>query len=101
MAGAKTGHDSGVAKNRLLVDHRRFGDANIGVRSSVVQQIAITPAYHAFDENHIRNLPNFLPLLFRSEDRRIASRNETTGIFAIENRDAGSIDQVVVGAVVN
>ena len=67
----------------------------------VVQQVAITPAYHAFDENHIRNLANSLPLLIRSEKGCIAPRNQPTRIFEIENRDAGSIDQLVVGAVVN
>src|SRR6202049_1954015 len=92
-----------VAKNKhnLLVRYPGFGDANILVSASIVKKVAITPTYHAFDENHIWNLANSLPLLFGSEYGGIAPRNQTTRIFEIENRDSGSIDQLVVGAVVN
>src|SRR4030081_735185 len=90
-----------VAINSLLARYRCFGDADVLVSASIVKKITITPAYHAFDKNHIGNLPNFLPFLFRSEDRGIATRNETPRVFEIENRDTRPIEQLVIGAVVN
>src|SRR4029077_5146649 len=40
---------------------------------------------HALDKHHVRHLPDFLPLFFRSEDRLIRSRNQLSWIGPIKH----------------
>ncbi len=63
--------------------------------------ISAVVLHHAFYEHNIGHLANFLPLFFWLEDGVITSPNELARIFAIKDRHAGAVRELVVGAVVN
>ena len=55
----------------------------------------------AFDKDDIGDLADFFPFLFRGEDGLVGTPDEFAGIVAVENGDAGAIDELVVRSVVD
>src|SRR5437667_5625738 len=80
---------------------RSLSHADVLVGDAVVEEISIVLADHAFHEDHIRYLPNFLPFLLGRENRGVASPEQLSRIVAIENCDARSIYQFVIGTVID
>src|SRR5882672_6253198 len=81
--------------------NRSFRYSNISVRSTVVEQITLPLPDHPFSEHNVRDLSNFLPFLFGSENWNIGAREEDSRIFPIEDRHSSTIYEFVVGAVVD
>src|SRR6266568_4030977 len=82
-------------------DNVGFGNTNILVGAAVVEKETIGPVHHSFDEDDVRNLADLLPLFFGREDGGVGAREEFARIAAVEDGNAGAIDEMVVGAVVN
>src|SRR6266851_5337111 len=80
---------------------RGFSDADILVGAAVVEKETIGRVHHSFDEDDVRNLADFFPLFFGGEDGGVSAREEFAGIAGVENGNAGAIDELVVGTVVN
>ena len=71
------------------------------VCAAVIEQISIPLLHHAFHENYVGDLTDFLPILLGREYRLIASPEQLPGIVAVEDRNPGAIHQLVVRAVVD
>lgn len=56
-----------------LVFDWRFGDADVCVCAAVIEQVSITSLQHAFHENYVGDLTDFLPILLGPEYGLIAS----------------------------
>src|SRR6266850_2338866 len=80
---------------------RGFGHPHILVGGAVVKQEPIAIADHAFDEDDVGDLADFLPFLFRGEDGGIGAEEQFAGIAAVEDGDGGAIDKLIVGTVVD
>src|SRR3989442_4433036 len=79
---------------------RGFSDADILVGAAVVEKETIGRVHHSFDEDEVRNLADFLPLFFGGEDGLFGAGEEFAGVAAVEDSNAGAIDEMTVGAVV-
>src|SRR6266576_6183037 len=75
--------------------------SHVLVGGAVVEEVAIVLVNQAFDKDDIGDLADFFPFLFRGEDGLVGTPDEFAGIVAVENGDAGAIDELVVRAVVD
>ncbi len=82
-------------------DNVGFGNTDILVRAAVVKKEPIGRVHHSFDEDDIGDLADLLPLFFGGEDGGVRAREKLAGIAAVEDGNAGAIDEMIVGAVVN
>src|SRR6266481_486850 len=80
---------------------RRLGDSNIFVCTTVIKEPAIFLWNHTFDKDDVWNLANFFPVFFRGEDGSVRAVENFAGIVAVEDGDGSTVDEIVVGAVVN
>src|SRR5262249_48015013 len=80
---------------------RRFGNADVLIRTAIIEEKASATARQAFNKNYVWHLPYFFPLLFRREDGLIRSHGEFSRLAYVKNRDPGAVDEVVVCAVVD
>ena len=53
-----------------------FGDTDVFVGGSVVEKIAIAFPCHAFNKNHIGDLPHLLPFFFWLKDRLVTAEDD-------------------------
>src|SRR5579864_512421 len=74
---------------------------NVLVRPAVIQKPSSAVGHQSFDKDNIWDLPNLLPFVYWFENRFSGTGNYLAWITFIEQRPAGSINVVVVGAVVN
>src|SRR2546430_1774455 len=79
----------------------RFCHTNVAIGATVIEQIAVALLHHAFYENYICHLSDFLPVFFWIEYWFLAAPQQLPWIGAVENRNPGAIHETVVGAVVN
>jgi len=80
---------------------RRFRHPNIFVCATVIKQVALTASDHALNENHVRNLADFLPFLLGREDRLLAAIEQLARVVAVEDCDRSAVNQLVIAAVVD
>src|SRR6266436_484802 len=85
----------------LLSLHGRFGYSHVLIRCTVVEEPALALARHSFNKDHVRNLPDFLPFFFRTENRLIRTRKQLAGISGVKYCNSSAINQLVVSAVIN
>src|SRR5262249_27545370 len=67
---------------------------------AVIEQETLVPFDHAFDEDDARHLADFFPSLFWLEHWAVRAVENLARIVAIENPHTGTIDEMIVGAVV-
>src|SRR6266705_69722 len=82
-----------VASGREFRRETRCGGRNDGFVSRYQN--------HSFDEDDIGDLADLLPGFFGGEDGGVGAREEFARIAAVEDGNAGAIDELIVGAVVN
>src|SRR5438270_4201329 len=87
--------------SRHNLSFRSFRHADIRIRPTVVEQVALPLPHQTFDEHHVWDLTDFLPFFFGSKYRSIGTRHENSRVIAIKQRYAGAIHQFIVGTVVD
>src|SRR6516164_73677 len=79
----------------------RLRHSDVLVGAAIVEEVTFTAIKRAFDEHDIWNLPNLFPFLLRSKGRLFAPVEDLARIFAIEDCHCGTVDEFVVGPVVD
>src|SRR6516162_1602340 len=92
-AGGKWRHNS--------VNLLCFYYTDVLVSSAVIKEISVAAPYHTLDKDDIGYLTNFFPFFPRPKNRLFATIKQSPRIFAIEDRNCGAINQLVIGAVVD
>jgi hypothetical protein len=78
-----------------------FGYSYVLIRTAVEEKKVVALGDGAFDEDYVRNLADLFPVLFGGEDGIVAARQQVAGILAVEDGEAGAVDEFVIGAVVD
>src|SRR6266571_2192316 len=92
-----------------------LGDADVFVGGAVVEAEGLARRFkiclplngplleweHTFHKDNVGNLADLLPFFFGDEDGGVGTGEEPAGIVAVEDGDAGAIDELVVGTIVD
>src|SRR5437016_6030881 len=71
------------------------------VAGPIVEEITLMSNHRAFHEDHVRNLARDFPFFFRREDRLVGAPDQPAWVVAVEYRDPGAVNQLVISAVVD
>src|SRR5258708_7660215 len=98
MSGAVRRTESPAVRGR---ECRSFGHADKLVGASVIEEPAIALPHDPFNKDYVWHLADFFPLSLWGEDGSVGARKKFAGIAAVEDGNAGAINEMVVGAVVD